>query len=329
MSHSRYNFPMPYGWFQVAYSMDVESGQSKCLRYFGQDLVVFRGEDGVAQVIDAYCPHQGAHLGKCLHNQNGANIEGNNIVCPFHGWKFDRRGHVAEIPYAKNIPPRAKDKQVLKTWPTVERNQLIWVWYHPDEAVSPMWEVESLPELDNTSSSWSPLSREKSRCWQIPTIPQEIAENAIDYAHFIYVHQVKSTPIPDAQVFEQHRSSRTVNADMETPKGIVKGGISSQSHGPGQGWTRFSGITDTLLLGNVTPVDENTTEVNFSFSQPMVNGEVPTGGVHEAIIADICKQLDEDTIIWESKIYREDPLLCDGDGPVAKFRRHYAQFYAN
>jgi 3-ketosteroid 9alpha-monooxygenase subunit A len=31
--------------------------------------------------------------------------------------------------------------------------------------------------------------------------------------------------------------------------------------------------------------------------------------------------------IWRDKIYQEDPILCDGDGPINKLRRWYEQFY--
>lgn len=35
----------------------------------------------------------------------------------------------------------------------------------------------------------------------------------------------------------------------------------------------------------------------------------------------------EDVAIWEHKRYLVRPLLCDGDGPIMKLRRWYAQFY--
>ena len=35
----------------------------------------------------------------------------------------------------------------------------------------------------------------------------------------------------------------------------------------------------------------------------------------------------EDVYIWERKLYREQPLLCAADGPIAKLRRWYTQFY--
>jgi len=36
--------------------------------------------------------------------------------------------------------------------------------------------------------------------------------------------------------------------------------------------------------------------------------------------------MEEDQIIWDRKQYFEKPMLCDGDGPFAKYRRWYSQF---
>ena len=63
MSFQRFPMPIPFGWFFVHYSDDLKIGDVKTLRYFGQDLVLFRNEGGAAGMLDAYCPHLGAHLG--------------------------------------------------------------------------------------------------------------------------------------------------------------------------------------------------------------------------------------------------------------------------
>ena len=54
---------MPMGWFQVLYSHELAIGDAIPVEYFGQELVVFRTEAGEAKVVDAFCPHMGAHLG--------------------------------------------------------------------------------------------------------------------------------------------------------------------------------------------------------------------------------------------------------------------------
>ena len=74
---SRYPFPAsPNGWFSVAAGADLAPGDVLPLAYLGQDLVLFRGEDGVPRVFDAHCPHLGAHLGV------GGRVCGDGIACP-------------------------------------------------------------------------------------------------------------------------------------------------------------------------------------------------------------------------------------------------------
>ena len=68
--------------------------------YFaGLNLAVFRGEDGRAHVVDAYCPHIGANMAV------GGRVSGSCIECPFHGWKF--RGDDGKCTH---IPTVAKSK---------------------------------------------------------------------------------------------------------------------------------------------------------------------------------------------------------------------------
>ena len=54
--------PIPNGWFAVAFSKDLVDGEVERVRAFGEDLVLFRTRSGRAAVLDAYCPHLGAHL---------------------------------------------------------------------------------------------------------------------------------------------------------------------------------------------------------------------------------------------------------------------------
>ena len=65
-------------------------------------------------------PHGfGDHLG------HGGLVNGECIECPFHAWQWQTDGKIGSIPYAKNIPPKAKETQIFK-YPTVERNNLIY-----------------------------------------------------------------------------------------------------------------------------------------------------------------------------------------------------------
>jgi len=91
------NFPytsQPTGWFQLGWSEDFPAGAVVPLRYFAQDLVAYRGASGAVHLFDAYCPHLGAHLGY------GGKVDGDDIVCPFHAWRFDCEGCNVDIPYS-------------------------------------------------------------------------------------------------------------------------------------------------------------------------------------------------------------------------------------
>src|SRR5687768_16773481 len=128
---SRFPFTSyPRGWFTVAWSSELLPGAVKPLVYFGKALVLFRTEQGVATLLDAHCPHLGAHLGY------GGKVQGESLVCPFHAWRYDTAGQCVEVPYATKIPPRAQ----VACWPIVEKNGVIMAWYDADKA-PPAWEI--------------------------------------------------------------------------------------------------------------------------------------------------------------------------------------------
>src|SRR5262245_22833097 len=109
----------PRGWFVVALSSEVETAKAHSVTYFGRRMVVFRGSDEKVRVTDAYCPHLGADLGV------GGKVEGCEIRCPFHAWKFSGdTGQCTEVPYAKRIPAKAS----IGTYLVDEVNGLVFLW---------------------------------------------------------------------------------------------------------------------------------------------------------------------------------------------------------
>jgi nitrite reductase/ring-hydroxylating ferredoxin subunit len=302
--------PYPNGWFQVAYIDELNQGDVMPLRYFGRDLVLFRGDDGRARVLDAFCPHLGAHLGY------GGAVEGSTIRCPFHAWRFDGAGICVEVPYANKIPPLAK----LGAWTVAELNGLIMVYHHMSGKQPPF----ELPVLDEYGSAdWTPYHRNR---WKIRTHNQEMAENAVDAAHFKYVHGTPEMPRTRADI-DGHILRVRSPVQYTTPQGDIEGQIASDSHGFGFGLVRFTGIVETLLVSSVTPIDGEYVDVRFSFMAKKVGNEALTENVRKAFIAEIERQLAQDIPIWEHKRMVDRPVLCDGDGPIGIFRRWAKQFY--
>jgi hypothetical protein len=182
--------------------------------------------------------------------------------------------------------------------------------------------VPEIPEF--SSSDWTEPDVYR---WKVRTRNQEMGENGVDRAHFRFVHGTMQ--VPESVVTVDGAWRRSVNhSQMMTPRGPVDGCIDANSFGFGCSFTRFTGICETVLLSSTTPIDDDTCDVRFAFTQAKENGQKPVGGVGAAIIRDIVKQLNEDIPIWENKQYFERPVLCDGDGPIAEFRRWCQQFYS-
>ena len=110
---ARYPLPVPFGWFAVAWSDEVAMGEARAAYALDRHLVLWRDEDGVAHVQDAFCPHLGAHLG------HGGTVVDGDLQCPFHGWRFDATGANTDIPYSDRCNKRAR----LRTFPAVERQR--------------------------------------------------------------------------------------------------------------------------------------------------------------------------------------------------------------
>src|SRR4051794_22827045 len=110
----------PTGWFQVAWSDEIQPGEVRALHYFGQELVMWRGGDGVLHVLDAHCLHIGAHLGV------KGTVDGNDIVCPWHGWHWDGEGNNTRIPYDTE---QCKQNVRIRTWTVLEHYGCVLVWH--------------------------------------------------------------------------------------------------------------------------------------------------------------------------------------------------------
>lgn len=307
----------PFGWYPILLSDELAVGEVKPLRFFSTELAVWRGEDGAVRMVDAYCRHLGAHMG------HGGKVSGNLLECPFHSWRYDgEEGVVKEIPYAKVMPPQVKRK-CTRTWHIREANRMIWMWYHPHD-VAPLFDVVDIAEA--TDPNWTDFQIEE---WTIYGSIQNMAENGVDFAHFKYIHGTANVPMGELDWGNGYDRSSVLKVKLGTPRGEIDGAITTASQGPGQNWVRFTGICETLLLALITPIEHDRLSVRYLYTQPKTQAEGPAAGVARAIIADVNKQLDQDKVIWDRMRYEPNPIICDGDGPIPRFRKFYSRYYAD
>ena len=306
----------PNSWFQVALSSELPKGGVLPLRYFGKDLVAFRTESGEAKVLDAHCPHLGAHLG------HGGVVEGDHIRCPFHAWEFDGSGQAVKIPYAEKIPPRAK----IDCWPVSEQNGILYVWHH-DKKEAPTWKIPVVPEVD--TDAYEGLTVQS---YDIRVHCQEIGENAVDKAHFAGVHAMPDPANPLYEV-ETDGPALQVRQYLKLGAGALSGvevPVTSTSHGLGCAILKVEvGPIETCSFINQTPVEEGLSRAWINFTLKKQDSEQMNDMIRDTYSGFLNEAYQQDIPVWENKIFRAKPLVCDGDGPIPTWRKWCRQFYSH
>ena len=95
------------------------------VRLLGEDLVLFRDDEGRYGLLNRRCCHRGADLAY-------GRLEDGGLRCPFHGWLFDVEGACLEQP-AEPAGSNFKNKVRQPAYPCIERNGVIFAYMGPGE----------------------------------------------------------------------------------------------------------------------------------------------------------------------------------------------------
>ncbi len=326
---SAYRFPT--GWFIVGFASDLAAGEVKRVHYFGEELVLFRTESGSGKgkvhVLDAYCQHLGANMGV------GGTVEGEHIVCPWHGWQWRGDGTNALIPYSKI---GCKNNVRIRTYPATEWYGFILVW-HERHGRAPYWQPPLLPELE--TDEYYPLHPHTRMVNRVKVHAQMIIENAADPYHVQYVHKAANPANTASFEVSGYHLHATVNAHFGggrattwlTPNGPVDAKIIYDNYSLGLGVVRFpSELVATCQVTGQTPVDEDYTDYFYtqaSIREPGDSGDAPTGRAAKflALQQEVIKQ---DFFTWENMKYLEKPNLAPEEAhDYAALRRWAHRFY--
>ena len=155
-------------WQPVLHSNDLAAGQALPLRVMGESFTVFRGESGKPHVIASNCPHRLAPL-------NIGAVEGDELRCFYHGWKFNGQGHCVEQP-AEREP--FCDRIRIAHYPTVEYIGLIFAYL--GEGEPPQFPHYPGFEGDNVVLTYDSYER--------PCNYFNNLENLADFAHLPFAH---------------------------------------------------------------------------------------------------------------------------------------------
>ncbi len=105
-------------WYVVAQSTELtDKPLAKTLWH--QPVVLFRDSSGAAVAVEDRCPHRQVKLSE-------GTVDGDNIVCAYHGWQFAPDGTCAHIPYLE--PQQKLPTCALRHYPVKEQDGFIWLF---------------------------------------------------------------------------------------------------------------------------------------------------------------------------------------------------------
>lgn len=325
-------YAFPRGWFVVADSAQITRKPCNA-RYFGQEVVIFRGESGRVAMLEAYCPHMGTHLGRNSTSHivtSGRHVDGEGIRCPFHGWRFGADGRCDDIPYFDGpIPPAAR----VRSWTVEERYGIVFCWNDP-EGAAPDFALPEFPEWDDPAwLRWKGLDH----LADLPCHPIEIFDNNSDYAHLLHLHggRVRSYENEIDGCFYRQRESMVGVAEGVGDSFKVAGEreprlttINSYV-GPGMNAARFIEAHGAQLIAT-TPIDDGSARLwqCAMIRRPPGVSEAEADQALTHFNQNMIKGLGhEDGEIWANKRPALQILQLPTDGPFRQARTWYSQFF--
>ena len=105
-------------WHPIAVAEQLEKGKAQALRVLGEDLTLYRGMSGRPYLIGGRCAH------RCTVLNTGV-IQGEQIRCMYHGWRYDGSGLCTDIPAEKQ--PRSRPIRI-PSYPVHEYSGVVFAY---------------------------------------------------------------------------------------------------------------------------------------------------------------------------------------------------------
>ncbi|PXY32138.1 aromatic ring-hydroxylating dioxygenase subunit alpha [Prauserella muralis] len=170
-------------WYVAAYGREI--GRELFARTIcGEPIVFYRTEAGEAVALADRCVHRRYPLSE-------SRLDGDRIVCGYHGFTYDTAGSCVFVPGQTRIPRTAR----VPSYPLVEQDSFVWVWIGDRDKADPA-AVPRAPWLADpaytTVSGMEPLAARY----------ELLVDNLLDLSHETYLHggyigtpEVANTPI--------------------------------------------------------------------------------------------------------------------------------------
>jgi phenylpropionate dioxygenase-like ring-hydroxylating dioxygenase large terminal subunit len=163
-------------WQPVALSEELEEGVPLSIKVLGEELVLFRDDEGRVGLLGLHCSHRGADLSL-------GRIEDGGLRCLYHGWLYDINGRCLEQP-AELAGSDFKNKIRHKAYPCQEAPGIIFGYLGPgNPPLLPLYEPLTVTE-------------DHRYCYKVfhDCNYLQAHEGEIDPAHLSYLHRRMKQP---------------------------------------------------------------------------------------------------------------------------------------
>jgi vanillate O-demethylase monooxygenase subunit len=282
-------------WFPVARGEDVKF-KPVTARLLDVDLVIYRTGETV-RVARNVCPHRGVPLSMGW-------VEGDDLICPYHGLRFAPDGQCVHIPAQPTVKPPERLKAT--TLPVIERYGLVWTSLNSPAELN---DVPPFPEWEDDGFF----------CVVNPPVdisgaPGRQVEGFIDVAHFAWIHHQSFADranqiVPDYRVTKTPfgLSSEYTSTVPNVPKSI-------QYTGPDNFlWRRvFDVYTPFNAILTVSFPDQKILKI--------LNAASPVTARKTRLFVPVARDFDtdgrvEDVYEFNSVIFAEDQAIIEAQTP--------------
>jgi phenylpropionate dioxygenase-like ring-hydroxylating dioxygenase large terminal subunit len=157
-------------WYVGAWSDEVRGEALLSRKLLGEQVVLYRGENGRIAALRDRCAHRFAPLSL-------GRREGDCLRCMYHGLLFAADGKCVEEAGRKH-PAHGTD---VRSYPVIERWKLVWIWMGDPSRADPDL-IPPCPFQDSPQWASIPAYMHYKADYRL------ILDNLLDFSHLTFVH---------------------------------------------------------------------------------------------------------------------------------------------
>lgn len=282
-------------WFPIARVEDIGE-KPIASKLLDVKLVVYRTADKINVARDL-CPHRGVPLSMGW-------VEGDEIICPYHGLRYGTDGQCTKIPAQPNVVPSDRFRATML--PTTERYGLVWTCLDADDGAPvipdfPEWNDDGFQPI-----SCPPVSMKAAAGRQV--------EGFIDVAHFAWIHH-EAFADRENSVVPLYQTKKTEYGFRSTYISDVSNFPKSISHLSPEGfiWHRtFDVFPPFIAMLRVDFPEEGVLRI--------MNIATPNAASETTLYVPLVRNFDvtgslDDVYAFNAQIFAEDQAIVEAQSP--------------